>query len=247
MVHEYQLVSRLKGEGYDEEIVISYGNAPPVILFEELTDMLVNSFDGELQMNFNFGGKQFLPYALKRIGEYFILIPRFYALNSGRYPSQKMLLSPEQYWVHSIYQVLIFSKDELFQLWSDLNYDLTELNQISEASQSDLIQLWLISSKYQTREEVLLSVDKYAESVLAAVVAEETSEDISIKDVINKITALKFVLDKPIWNELTGPKFHTVYLLNDDKSICEWKAMAMLNSYVYLVLDKLLIRITLGS
>jgi hypothetical protein len=242
---ENQLIASFQGEGYDEEVIVSYNKGEAVVLFKGLSYLLISSFDGELQMNLNFGGKTFLPHTLRNVDDKLILIPRFYRLGSGRYPSMKMYLDIDQYLSLAVPRILTFPKIDLARLWNGLQYEHAELDHIGEASEDDLVQMWLLSSGHQVSEQFPPFTDTYTTKVLSSIVAEESPGEISIKQVIEKIINGKFTLELPTLSGLKGAQFHLVYLLNEDNSVSEWKALAMVNSDMYIILDEILIGITL--
>ncbi len=244
MILESRLISEFQGEGYDEQVTLTYSATESTVLFRELSYLLISSFDNELQMNLNFGSRAFLPHAIRSCGNMLILIPRFYKLDSGRYPSRAMYLEITEYLSLSMPRILAFPKTDLIRLWSNLAYEFSELDQISQVSQCELAQIWLAFSGYQPDEPISpYQLDKHAEKVLACIVAEDSPLELSIKQIIPKIIHNGINYESSLLRS-TVERFHLVYLL-EDNSVREWKAMAIDGSSIYIVLDQYLLRIHL--
>lgn len=240
-----RLISEFHEEGYDEQVTMTYSDTEPIVLFRGLSYLLISSFDNELQMNLNFGGKLLLPHVIRSWGNSLILIPRFYRLDSGRYPGKNMYLDIREYLSLSLYRVLVFPKTDLLYLWNKLNYESSELDQIHMVSQSELTQIWMISSGYQPNEFISpFNIDRYAKELLSHVIAEDSSLELSIKQVISMLTnSIVSIELSPVTARVDH--FHLVYLLHDDNSITEWKAMAIDGTNIYMVMGEYLLGICL--
>ncbi len=240
---ENRLVFELQGKGYDEQATITFSDTKSILLFGELSYLLVSSYDDELQMNLNFGGKLFLPHVIRSWGNLLILVPKFYSVDSGRYPSKNMYLDICKYLTLSLHRVLAFPRTDLFHLWSQLNYDLSELEQIHEVSQGELIQMWMIGSGYQIYESSTpFEIDTYAREVLTHIIAEESPLEISIKHIISRLIDKKVSLRSlPLAAKVD--RYHLVYLINRNNFVTEWRALAVDGSNVYIVIGHYLLSI----
>ena len=212
-----ELKYSLNGEIYDEKIKIKYDD---ILIYYGYVDDLVTSISGELELQLNFGNYNNISSVIcKKLNSSILCIPKISECFRDQY----------------YYCPMIFSIEIFKDLWSSIRYNYnSDLQLIRQINLSDIILMWLVSSKCRNNGNNIHEYLKYIFSKLICMSKEKEFLNIFINDIFKNSFEL-LEIEYKIIN--VHNKMETVFFYLDKKLDYKWEALKVdekQNIYLYL-------------
>lgn len=207
----------LSGKGYEQTIKVKMSEK--TIIYDGLSDDIITSINERLEFKLNFGQKNCISnYELKKTNDYIILIPR--------------ILISESFFEFTPKSIIVFSFKDVVNLWNKLEYDASELDDISLINNEDWSLLWLLNmdSGLKTFE-----IERLADWAIQKTLVGEPDGHPKITDIVKLIYSKKIdFLSDSFCNSRTT-RCVVAYIENLENKIFEWNAIDFSNRHKLLL------------